>query len=86
MRPRALLPLGWMRGAALVWVPGAAPRAEDTPDVAAASSSALEHKIPGPTWYAQALSRGPGGLNVTHFWSKDRKLRAMALLDAVGYA
>jgi len=29
-----------------------------------------------PTWYAQALARGPGGLNVTHFWSKGSKLRA----------
>jgi len=28
------------------------------------------------TWYAQALAQGPGGLNVTHFWSKGPKLRA----------
>ena len=30
----------------------------------------------GPTWYSQALAQGPGGLNVTHFWSKGPKLRA----------
>jgi hypothetical protein len=29
-----------------------------------------------PTWYAQALAQGPGGLNVTQFWSKASKLRA----------
>jgi outer membrane lipoprotein-sorting protein len=28
-----------------------------------------------PTWYAQALSRGEAGLNVTHFWSKGSMLR-----------
>lgn len=28
------------------------------------------------TWYAQALTRGDAGLNVTHFWSKGPKLRA----------
>jgi hypothetical protein len=29
-----------------------------------------------PTWYAQALTRGEAGLNVTHFWSKGAMLRA----------
>jgi hypothetical protein len=29
-----------------------------------------------PTWYSQALAQGPGGLNVTQFWSKGSKLRA----------
>ena len=29
-----------------------------------------------PTWYAQALTRGEAGLNVTHFWSKGPMLRA----------
>jgi outer membrane lipoprotein-sorting protein len=28
-----------------------------------------------PTWYAQALTRGEGGLNVTYFWSKGAMLR-----------
>jgi outer membrane lipoprotein-sorting protein len=28
------------------------------------------------TWYAQALARGAGGLNVTHFWSRGPKMRA----------
>jgi hypothetical protein len=29
-----------------------------------------------PTWYAQTLTRGEGGLNVTHFWSKGPWLRS----------
>src|SRR5258706_11040267 len=34
-------------------------------------------KPSGPvTWYAQALTRGTAGLNVTHFWSKGAMLRA----------
>ena len=28
------------------------------------------------TWYAQALARGPGGISVTHFWSRGAKMRA----------
>lgn len=28
------------------------------------------------SWYAQALTRGEGGLNVTQFWSRGAKLRA----------
>jgi hypothetical protein len=28
------------------------------------------------TWYAQALARGVGGVNVTHFWSRGPKMRA----------
>ncbi len=35
---------------------------------------------PLPTWYAQALARGPGGLNVTHFWSKGPNLRAETVI------
>jgi hypothetical protein len=38
---------------------------------------------PGPpTWYAQALSRGDAGLNVTHFWSKGAMLRAETVVAA----
>ena len=34
-------------------------------------------KPSGPaTWYAQALTRGEAGLNVTHLWSKGASLRA----------
>jgi hypothetical protein len=33
-----------------------------------------------PTWYAQALSQGPGGLNVTQFWSKAATLRAETVI------
>lgn len=39
-----------------------------------------EDRTPGPTWYAQALSRGPAGLNVTHFWSKGASLRAETVI------
>jgi len=34
-----------------------------------------------PTWYSQALAQGPGGLNVTHFWSKGSKLRAETVIS-----
>lgn len=34
-----------------------------------------------PTWYSQALARGPGGLNVTQFWSKGSKLRAETVVS-----
>jgi len=33
-----------------------------------------------PTWYAQALARGPAGLNVTHFWSKGAMLRSESVI------
>jgi len=32
------------------------------------------------TWYAQALAQGPGGLNVTQFWSKGSRLRAETVI------
>jgi len=32
------------------------------------------------TWYAQVLAHSPVGINVTHFWSKDRKLRAETVI------
>lgn len=35
---------------------------------------------PMNTWYAQALAQSPVGINVTHFWSKDRKLRAETVI------
>ena len=34
-----------------------------------------------PTWYSQALAQGPGGLNVTQFWSKGSKLRAETVIS-----
>ncbi len=45
---------------------------------AALPAAAEEPKKPaGPaTWYAQALTRGSAGLNVTHLWSKGASLRA----------
>jgi outer membrane lipoprotein-sorting protein len=33
------------------------------------------------TWHAQALAHGPGGLNVTQFWSKGSKLRAETVIS-----
>jgi hypothetical protein len=54
-----------------------APRAE--PGAETGSDEVVEAEAPSevrPTWYAQALAQGPGGLNVTHFWSKGSKLRA----------
>lgn len=32
------------------------------------------------TWYAQVLAHSPVGINVTHFWSKDRKLRSETVI------
>jgi hypothetical protein len=54
--------------ASLLLLGAAAARGEEAA-AGALSPSAL-------TWYAQALTRGPGGINVTHFWSMGRKLRA----------
>jgi len=45
----------------------------------ASAARAEEADAPGsatPTWYAQTLTRGAAGLNVTHFWSKGAMLRA----------
>jgi len=43
----------------------------------AAPLSPFAEEAAGPTtWYAQTLTRGDAGLNVTHFWSKGSKLRA----------
>ena len=47
------------------------------------AAGALEpaKKPSGPaTWYAQALTRGEAGLNVTHFWSKGAMLRAESVV------
>jgi hypothetical protein len=43
----------------------------------ASAAAEPEKKPSGPqTWYAQALTRGDAGLNVTHLWSKGASLRA----------
>jgi hypothetical protein len=67
--------------------PGSSARAPRSDSGAAADPEAAEtgagaaaetedpSKSP-PTWYSQALAQGPGGLNVTQFWSKGSKLRA----------
>jgi len=61
------------------------PVAVTTPADAAAEAqpgAAKEPEAPDgiPTWYAQALAQGPGGLNVTQFWSKGPKLRAETVI------
>jgi hypothetical protein len=55
-------------------LPTGAP-ADDARDEKKRGAEAAPESGP-PTWYAQALARGAGGLNVTHFWSKGPMLRA----------
>lgn len=49
---------------------------------AGAEQAKEEAKKPSgpPTWYAQALTRGEAGLNVTHFWSKGSMLRSESVV------
>jgi len=57
---------------------GAPPKAPDgKADAKADASPPDPDKV---TWYAQALAQGPGGLNVTHFWSKGSKFRAETVI------
>lgn len=85
-RPSALCAL-----VAAVLVCAALARAEKAKEEAqaptAAAPPAREQPAPGgpapggpPTWYAQALARGTGGLNVTHFWSKGPWLRSETVI------
>lgn len=55
-------------------VPAPGPSAQSPPEGSGAATEAPSE--PRPTWYSQALAQGPGGLNVTQFWSKGSKLRA----------
>jgi hypothetical protein len=55
-------------GTALLLLAAVAVRAEDEAPAADA--------VPAPSWYAQALARGPRGINVTHFWSRGAAMRA----------
>jgi hypothetical protein len=50
--------------------------------ISAAAQEGKEAKKPSgpPTWYAQALTRGEAGLNVSHFWSKGAMLRAESVV------
>lgn len=48
-----------------------------TQDTAKAPAPKVEM---APTWYAQALAQGPGGLNVTQFWSKGSKFRSETVI------
>ncbi|MGI9591149.1 MAG: hypothetical protein ACR2P8_07260 [Myxococcota bacterium] len=69
-RARLLLAL-----AVLLW--GAAPAAgqdEDGGELPAGEPPEMN------TWYAQVMAHSPIGINVTHFWSKDGKLRAETVI------
>ena len=59
-----------------------APAEKAAPEKPAAAKSGAEKPAANgvPTWYAQALARGAGGLNVTHFWSKGPWLRAETVI------
>jgi len=56
--------------------PAAPPKAKAANENAAARTASKPKPEMAPTWYAQALAQGPGGLNVTQFWSKGSKFRA----------
>jgi hypothetical protein len=61
---------------ALVAAASLAEEGEDAPPAAPPPREEKPAAGGPPTWYAQALARGAGGLNVTHFWSKGPWLRA----------
>jgi hypothetical protein len=61
-------------------------RAEDAPGGAASGAApsagaGRDEASDAPTWYAQAFSHGPGGINITHFWSKGPYLRAETIIS-----
>jgi hypothetical protein len=53
------------------------PPSPETSDGEAAAEEKLDRHL---TWYAQAFSHGPGGINITHFWSKGSYLRAETII------
>lgn len=61
---------------ALLGLAAAAALAEEDAKAPEPQAAAMPAANGVPTWYAQALARGAGGLNVTHFWSKGPWLRA----------
>jgi hypothetical protein len=78
-------------GALLILCAGSGAAAEE-PESGSAAETETEAPIAAPTeteaptearptWYSQALARGPGGLNVTQFWSKGSKLRAETVIS-----
>jgi len=58
---------------------------KSAPEAAAVEKKPDQKKAPSDpaniTWHAQALAHGPGGLNVTHFWSKGSKMRAETVIS-----
>lgn len=73
-RRTALAALALLVAAAVLAEEGEAPPAQEERPAAQAAAHPAANGV--PTWYAQALARGAGGLNVTHFWSKGPWLRA----------
>lgn len=74
---RSLGRLHWLCAALLVSaLLAAAPSSVAEEPDAKPKRSSSEPNADEPTWYAQALTRGEAGLNVTHFWSKGARLRA----------
>jgi len=66
--------------AALAWAAPATSQ-EKTQPAAKAGEEIQEGEPPEMnTWYAQVMAHSPVGINVTHFWSKDRKLRAETVI------
>ena len=80
-RPTALAALALLVLAAAALAEEGAKAPKAAPPAQEEKSAAAPTAIPpientDHTWYAQALARGAGGLNVTHFWSKGPWLRA----------
>ena len=61
--------------------PEAAPPAQPKAKAATKKAPTKPKGEIAPTWYAQALSQGPGGLNVTQFWSKGAKMRSETVVS-----
>jgi hypothetical protein len=74
--------LGALLAALAVALPVAGQEREKAPAKPAAGEAKLPPGEPPKmnTWYAQVLAHSPVGINVTHFWSKDRKLRAETVI------
>lgn len=75
---------GWfpsLIGALLVFSSAAVPVAGDEPEPREPAPPQRDRQAGLPTWYAQALTRGDAGLNVTQFWSKGSMLRAETVVS-----
>lgn len=79
---RWVLALLAMAGVVTASLPVASQESPESPEPAPEKASPLPAGKPPEmnTWYAQVLAHSPVGINVTHFWSKDRKLRAETVI------